>query len=610
MDSATADPTQQTPAAAPPAQPAAGGGNGASTPGQQPSAGPNWSDAATGASQPMTAAPPPAAPPKNATAQPVAAPPPTAQPVRPGGLRGFVDKMLDSMAGTDTSRVRKEPDGTLYLQHETPTRGQQWLRIAVEGLRGAAAGMAAGKGAGNQGKALEAGIEAGDKAQGQKEEDYKNQQLAVANSQALKHQMAANAFAMTRLQVKAAQEDIEFSEKRGKELEGDGGRPMGRVSQLTDLTKLMRDTPGFHDDQAQHDVFQPVQQYDENGKANGFEIYRMPQGWGEETTPPGTVFHVFNPILNGGKGGLEEQKTTEWTPKSKINSYEMAAGTASQDYALKAADVAAKQAEPGKTNAEAAEARATAAVKPSEAAKNYAEAGKDRAEAAAAGGENDQGTVDLIGQGRAQLATLSRMLSKNPQLLEAVTQKYPGFDGNKVQSYLKTYEDFTSGKTSTALNSGGVAFKHLQELRALNTVGSHVPGTPAYNAYQNKADTVATELAKFYGDSTVPGIAAIKSTLTSTLPGTRQAAISTQSKSMGDKMDQYEQQWKNAAPSAAYEAPLPGIGLEAKEARAALDPGYAQRLTVRLKAPNGEVSDVPYLQMRHYLDKGATVAEQ
>ena len=63
--------------------------------------------------------------------QALPAPPPTAKAVRPGGLRGFIDKMTDSLAGTDTSKVRSDPDGNLYIQHSTPTRGQQcWRTMA------------------------------------------------------------------------------------------------------------------------------------------------------------------------------------------------------------------------------------------------------------------------------------------------------------------------------------------------------------------------------------------------------------------------------------------------------------------------------------------------
>jgi hypothetical protein len=169
---------------------------------------------------------------------------------------------------------------------------------------------------------------------------------------------------------------------------------------------------------------------------------------------------------------------------------------------------------------------------------------------------------------------MSYLLSRNPDLIQGVMAVDPSFDVSKAQTYPTTYKDFTSGKTSIALNSGGTALTHLQELSAMNTDASHIPGTPAYNAYQNKADTVASELAKFYGDATIPAIASIKKTLTATLPGNRQAAIETQAKSMGDKLDAYQQTWENAAPSKAYQAPMPGISPKALAARAALDPTY------------------------------------
>jgi hypothetical protein len=52
---------------------------------------------------------------------------------------------------------------------------------------------------------------------------------------------------------------------------------------------------------------------------------------------------------------------------------------------------------------------------------------------------------------------------------------------------------------------------------------------------------------------------------------------------MGDRLDNYEQKWRNASPSDAYEAPMPGIDMRAKEARAALDPDYKQRLAQELQ---------------------------
>jgi hypothetical protein len=193
------------------------------------------------------------------------------------------------------------------------------------------------------------------------------------------------------------------------------------------------------------------------------------------------------------------------------------------------------------------------------------------------GGGDASGLVDSIGTGKIAVDRLGYLVARNPGLLEAVSAKYPDFDSTKAGAYVNAYKDFTSTKAGSAggaLNAGATALGHLKELKDMNTVASHIPGTPAYNAYMNKVDTVATELAKFYGDSTVSGIGAIRSTLASTLPGTRDAAIATQAQSMGDKFDAYQQSWENAAPSKAYQAPMPGISQQAIEARAALDPRF------------------------------------
>jgi hypothetical protein len=183
--------------------------------------------------------------------------------------------------------------------------------------------------------------------------------------------------------------------------------------------------------------------------------------------------------------------------------------------------------------------------------------------------------VSSIGSGKIAVDRMAYLIARSPKLLQEVTLAFPDFDSSKAAAYPATYKDFTSGKTSVALNAGGTALGHLYELKQLNTPESHIPHTPAWTSYQNKAATVSTELAKFYGDATIPAIENIKSTLTSTLPGNRDAAIRTQAQSMGDKLDAYDQQWKNAAPSSGYEAPLPGISPKAMAARAALDPNYA-----------------------------------
>jgi hypothetical protein len=193
----------------------------------------------------------------------------------------------------------------------------------------------------------------------------------------------------------------------------------------------------------------------------------------------------------------------------------------------------------------------------------------------------EQSIVNLIHSGRAPMVRLEYLVSRKPEVLEAVERAYPGqFDGSKVKGYVDTYKDFTSGKTSVNLNAGATALQHLNNLKKINDanpVDVRNPLTAAYKAYNNLLDTVADELVTFYGEpKTNETIASKKRTLGGLL--NRDAAITEQANAMGVKFDSYEQTWKNAAPSKSYQAPMPYISEAAKQARADLDPEYAKRL--------------------------------
>jgi hypothetical protein len=232
------------------------------------------------------------------------------------------------------------------------------------------------------------------------------------------------------------------------------------------------------------------------------------------------------------------------------------------------------------TPEEKADKNADIAQKLSAVTKNNAEAKKANADAdkILKDAANDVSVTDAIGTGHIAADRLSYILARKPELIAGVMAKYPDFDSSKAGAYPEAYKQFTSTKPGTAgfaMNAGGTSLQHLNELRALNTIESRVPGTVDYQRYENKVDTVADELAKFYGNSTIPGIASYKKTLASTF--NRDAAITTQAKSMGDKMDEYQHQWENARPSKAYSAPYPDMSANAKAARAAMDPDYAKR---------------------------------
>jgi hypothetical protein len=514
---------------------------------------------------------------------------------KPGGILGVMDGILGALTGTTKPEIGTDQEGNKYVKQTSLTHGQQWTRIAGEAIQGAAAGLAAGKGAGNMGRAAEAGVQAGQQdaqQQQQQEKDMtaeaRQQNLDNANNQMLRQNMAEQAWRATRLKVEATHQDVQFAEGQVDRLVKEGGTVLGTAEHPGDIGGILKVNPDvMHDMIVKHQI-EIMPHYNEDGSAGGITVVKMPTGYRTTMLPAGATFHTFDQTT----GQYVEHKSADPMTAGERDDYEHAAGIAQQKFASDKQSAALKAAQ---TASATATANATTAKLPSEIRASNARA--DASEATAAKDRTLTGTgpggssplVDSIGTGKIAPERMAYLLSRNPELLTAVTQKYPDFDGSKVGSYPAVYKEFTSTKKGTAggaLNAGGTALKHLKELDALNTVASHVPGTSAYVKYMNKADTLSTELAAFYGDSTIPAIQHIKSTLTTQVPGGRHGAITTQAQSMGDKFDSFEQQWKNAAPSSAYEAPMPNVDKDAKNARAALDPRYHARMVgEQLAAP-------------------------
>jgi ABC-type transporter Mla subunit MlaD len=201
-----------------------------------------------------------------------------------------------------------------------------------------------------------------------------------------------------------------------------------------------------------------------------------------------------------------------------------------------------------------------------------------------------QSLVKELGTGKIALSRLDYLLTRKPEVLEAVSRAYPDFDSSKVQGYTNAVKEYTSSKNGTAgaqLLSGSTALKHLNELKEFNTLKSRIPHTVDYNNYNNKLDTLTGELATFYNlPKTDKTIQDMKSTLGDF--ANRDAAIQTQAQSMGDRFDGLEQTWKNAAPSKAYEAPMPQVDSAALKARAKLDPRYAARAKGQAPPPQNQ----------------------
>jgi hypothetical protein len=508
-----------------------------------------------------------------------------------GGLLGVMDSMADVLAGKQRPELGKDADGNLYVKQHSLTRGEQWAKIAGEAFTGAAAGLAAGKGAGNQGKAAFAGMQAQQAQQQQQTAEMRQTMLDNANNQMLRMKMAEQAWRNTRLQTEADQHDIEFSQGQEDRLTKSGATLLGTVAHPGDLTGVLKVNPDLMKDLVNNHSLEFTPHFTD-GKRDGFKVYKTPQGYRETLVAPGAEFPTFNSVT----GAYDWHKTTDADTQGHIDDYWNAAGIAAQKFKgdkveqdLKAAQTEETKAKTGAVpseiaqhQAEAAAARARAAETPSAIGKNWAEAHAAEAKAtddAISSGQGPQGQalVDMIGTGQAPIGRLAYLLARKPELFAAVAAKYPNFDGGKIDSYVKAYQEFTSGDVSRDLVSGSTALQHMAELRALNTNASHEPWSPAYTAYMTKANQVAVELAAFYGNSTIPGIESYMKNLSSQLPGKRDKAITTQAESMGDRLDNYVQKWKNAAPSDAYEAKMPGISPEARAAWQNLDPKFKDR---------------------------------
>jgi hypothetical protein len=169
-----------------------------------------------------------------------------------------------------------------------------------------------------------------------------------------------------------------------------------------------------------------------------------------------------------------------------------------------------------------------------------------------------QGTVKSIGEGRAAPPAAGSRSPAAQSILGALNRAYPGYDATRFPVYQKTRADFTSGgQVAKSINGGHTVLQHLAALQQLNTDASRIPGTKAHQAFQNQLDTLAPELARFYGNETVEGIAGYKNTLGSFL--NRDVAIKQQARSMKEKYDAYQTQWDSGSPPGAV-APITIFG--------------------------------------------------
>lgn len=528
---------------------------------------------------------PASAPSAPAAAAPAPAANPTiVHPARRGGLAGIVDEFRDAIAGTEApGQVYKDTEGNAYIKHPQLSHGQQWVKIAAEALHGAAAGAAVGQGPGGKMRAGLAGFEAQQKdkenlAKHDKDmsEEVRAQNLDHFNAVKLKHDTAAAEFDLARRKVQATQSDVTFSQgqlDREKQL---GSADLGMYKDEADLANVAKLHPDFWKDVHDNNIVH-VPEYDQDGNRKGIHVFLRTPGVGSQLAPLGTPIKVYVPGKTpNDPPTLVDQVPTIPMTHDQVDAYNNAAIAKQQQWSkdqsdrkLKDAEAAAKQSEVPRNTAEANRANA-------EAGKATAEKNKIEMEEQQS---NDQLTDDVL-DGNIIPERLAPLLAKKDgmQFLEALTAraKVRGvtIDTSKLQSYAKTYLDYTQGKTAGVLRNLNTAMQHMDELSKMNTVTSRIPTTKDYNAYQGKVTNASAEianaLAKPGTSATKDEIAKVEHVLTPTF--NRGVAIAGQVQSMIDNYKSVRNQWLQAAPSEAYEAKMPDLSPEAQDIVRKFDP--------------------------------------
>lgn len=509
--------------------------------------------------------------PTNRPAASIVGTPNVLKPAKRGGLAGIMDAMADDIAGTEgAARIYKDADGNEYIQHPTLSRKGQWIKIASEALRGAAAGEAAKKPT----QALAAGIESGDKlAERTSAQDTNMRKQSTAdnlerfNLIKMKHDQAAQEFELNRQKIQADQNDIKFAQAesdRMATLVNEGKAiDLGTYKDEADLANVKKTNPNFWKDVFQNNVT-TVPEIGANGKRQGIHLYQTTPGIGNELVDKGTSYKVFvPPTTPDGKPTMEDHVPTGPMTVNQKHAYDLAAYDQMQKWRLNQATIQKEEGNPLQKE-----------LTQSEINKNNAEAHKLKVEADEAGGTGPlsaeaSALVDDTVQGRVVPERLGYLLGKKEgqKFLAAVSARDPQLDTSKLQAYPKLFDDYVKGKTAQGLRNLNTAFQHTEDLRHLNTMFSRVPGSDAQHEFNNKlvnaSAEIANALAKPGATATKEEIAQVKGSLNTFL--NRDSAIRTQINSMIEQYKSIRNTWNEGAPSAIYQAKMPDLSPEARK---------------------------------------------
>lgn len=396
-------------------------------------------------------------------------PPLVLTPVKPKGIMGLVQPIVDAIAGRTRPELATDQQGNTYVKQTDLSGGEKWARVGATLAAGAAKGLAAGRG-NNWGAAAGAGADEGEKLVQQRQQqqtdmttEARQKTLDNANNQMLQMQRANLAWDASQKKVKAGQEQVTFEQGQIDRLTkpqsegGPGGKVIGTAEHMGDIGNILKVQPDVMRQMIVNHQIELKTAHNADGTVAGITVIMMPQGYRDGIVPAGTVGNHWNSVTNK----MEQFKYSDPQPRGSYDDNETAAGNAQLKYHTEVADREAKEAQTARENAQAT-------LVPSEIRRNNAEANKALADAAKAG---------ELTKDSPEVAAIGESIAKGNQTEDQI----PGFGKIKgqVQAYLAEHHP-NLDQTSVVLNAGERKQRDLagNSLHNLNDIAARLQRRP------------------------------------------------------------------------------------------------------------------------------------
>jgi hypothetical protein len=178
---------------------------------------------------------------------------PYQEPQHESWWRQILSKTATSMAGDETWKVKKSPDGTVEMQRTPSTEGEKWGRIAATLLGGLAEGLPRSFGPAGAANAASAGIQTGLQAGQKNFQDAdtqataeQKQQEAAANNALLHQRHYMGMLASQQLKGQITDRDAQILSQYDEAISATpNARDFGTITGYNDLKRIHDSNPEF-----------------------------------------------------------------------------------------------------------------------------------------------------------------------------------------------------------------------------------------------------------------------------------------------------------------------------------------------------------------------------